>query len=156
MKIKHFKVTFLIISIFVFCYHILNLFYFWPDIPERIAIHFTNDTPDNWGPKYILYIMPVLGIFIWFLIGLVGKRPEKLNYVNLTEANKEIQFARTEKVLILIQNLSFISFLLANEAMLRNTVEMDSSLPFILSLTLLAICFIAPIYLFIWASTLKY
>ena len=156
MKMKHFKVTLVIISISILCYHIFQLFYLWADIPERIAIHFTNDAPDNWGPKYILYIMPILGIFIWFLIGLLVKKPEKLNYINLTEANKEIQFSRTGKVLILIQNLSFISFILANEALLRYSVGIDSSLPFIISLTLLAICFITPFYLLIWASTLKY
>ncbi|WP_176474101.1 DUF1648 domain-containing protein [Niallia circulans] len=153
---KHFKVTLVIISISILCYHIFKLFYLWADIPERIAIHFTNDTPDNWGPKYILYIMPILGIFFWFLMGLLVKKPEKMNYINLTGANKEIQFSRTSKVMILIQNISFLSFILANEALLRYSVGIDSSLPFIISLTLLAICCIAPIYLLIWASTLKY
>lgn len=156
MKMRYFKVTLFMISISILCYHIFNLFYFWADIPKRIAIHFTIDTPDNWGPKYFLYMMPILGIFIWFLIGLLVKNPEKLNYINLTEENKEIQFSRTGKVMIMIQNLSFISFILANEALLKYAVGIGSSLPFIISLTLLAICFIAPIYLLIWASTLKY
>lgn len=156
MKYKHFKVILLIISLSVFCYHIVPLFSLWPTIPERIAIHFTNDTPNNLGPKYILLIMPIVSIFIWYLTGLLGKKPEKLNYVNLTEANKEIQFSRTEKVIRLIQNLSFISFILANEALLNYTVGMDSSFPFIISLTLLAVCFIAPIYLLVWAATLKF
>ena len=97
------------------------LFYLWTDIPERIAVHFTNETPDNWGPKYILHIMPILGIFIWFLIDLLVEKLEKLNYINLTEANKEIQFSRTRIVMILIQNLSFMTIVLANEAdLLKN------------------------------------
>lgn len=44
-----------------------------------------------------------------------------MNYINLTEANKEIQFSRTRIVMILIQNLSFMSIVLANEAdLLKN------------------------------------
>jgi hypothetical protein len=153
---KPFKITFSIISISIFCYHIFNLLSLWTTIPDSIAIHFTNDTPDNWGSKYILFIMPILSIFVWFLIGILVKKPEKLNYVNLTEVNKEIQFSRAEKVMILIQNFSFLFFILANEAFLRYSVGMESNIPFVTSLTLLALCLIAPIYLLIWAATLKY
>lgn len=156
MSNKTFKIILLIISISIFCYHFFNLVSLWTTIPERIAIHFTNDTPDNAGPKYILLIMPILSIFVWFLIGLLVKNPEKMNYVNLTEANKEIQFSRAEIVMIMVQHFSFLFFIFANEALLRNTVGMESNIPFVTSLTLLALCFIAPIYLLIWAATLKY
>lgn len=156
MKNKRLKLILLLISIVIFGYHIFNLYSLWPSIPDRIAIHFTNDTPVNWGPKYALLIMPIIGIFVWLLIGLLIKNPEKLNYVNLTEANKEIQYSRATKLLILIQNVSFLVFIFANEAFLNFSVGMNYSLPFIITLTLVAICLIAPIYLLIWASTLKY
>lgn len=156
MRNKPFKITILIISIFIFCYHVFNLFSLWPRIPDRIGIHFINDTANNWGSKYFLLIMPILSIFVWYLIGLLVKKPEKMNYINLTEANKEIQFSRTEKVMLLVQNFSFLFLIFANEAFLRSTVEMESNIPFIISLTLLALCFIAPMYLLIWAATLKY
>lgn len=156
MRNKPFKITILIISISIFCYHIFNLFSLWSTIPERIAIHFTSDTTDNWGSKYFLLLMPTLSIFVWLIIGLLVKKPEKMNYINLTEANKEIQFLKTEKVMILVQNFSFLFLILANEAFLRYTVGMESNIPFVFSLTLLALCLIAPIYLLFWAATLKY
>lgn len=156
VKTMRLKIILLIISFAIFCYHMFNIFYLWTDIPDSIAIHFTNDMPDNWGPKYILFIMPIFGAIIWFLLGLLVKHPEKMNYINLTEANKEIQFSKTAKVMILIQHLSFIAFILANEALLKSAVGIDSSLPLIMSLTVLAICLLAPIYLLIWAATLKY
>lgn len=156
MKHKGFKIIFLLISIVIFGYHIFNLITLWPSIPNRIAIHFTNDTPDNWGPKYALLIMPIISIFLWLLIGLLIKNPEKLNYVNLTEKNKEIQYSRATKLLILIQNVSSLVFIFANAAFLNFSIGMDYSLPFIISLTLVAICLIAPIYLLIWSATLKY
>ncbi|MCM3672057.1 DUF1648 domain-containing protein [Mesobacillus maritimus] len=156
MRNKRFKITLMIISTFILCYHIFKLFYLWSEIPFQIAIHFSSETPDNWGPKYILFIIPIVSILSWLLIGLLVKNPERLNYVNLTEANKKIQFTRAERVMLLIQNLSFISFILANEALLKNAVGMESSLPFSIAIVLLVICFIAPVYLLIWASTLKY
>ena len=156
MRNKRFKIILSIISILVFGYHTFSLFYLWSDIPSQIAIHFTGKTPDNWGSKYFLFVIPVISIFIWFLIGVLVKSPEKMNYVNLTEANKEIQFSRTGKVMLLIQNLSFISLILANEAMLRNAAGIESAFPFTISLLLLAICFIAPFYLLFWAFSLKY
>lgn len=156
MRNKRFKITLSIISILIFGYHIFNLFYLWSDIPSQIAIHFTGKTSDNWGSKYFLFVMPVLSILIWFLIGLLVKNPEKMNYVNLTEANKEIQFARAGKVMLLIQNLGFIAFVMANEALLRNAAGLESAFPFAVSLFLLAICLIAPFYLLFWAFLLKY
>lgn len=156
MNNKRLKVLLFIFSFSIFCYHLFHLITLWTNIPDRIAIHFTNDTPDNWGPKYILIIMPLLSMILWNLIGLFAKNPEKMNYVNLTDANKEMQYARAEKVMILMQNFGSLSLIFANDALLKHSVGIDSSLPIIISLTLLGICFIAPIYLFIWAATLKY
>lgn len=156
MNNKQLKITLSIISISIFCYHIFNLIFFWTTISDSIAVHFTNDTPDNWGAKYILFILPLLSVVVWFLLRIAIKKPEKLNYVNLTKENKEIQFSRTEKVMILLQNFSFLSLIFANEAILRFSVGMESNVPFVTSLVLLALCFITPIYLFIWAATLKY
>lgn len=151
------KITLFTISIAIFGYHMFHLFYLWPNIPERIAIHFTGSgTADNWGSKYFLLAIPVLSILIWLFIGFLVKRPEKMNYINLTEANKEIQYKRMEIVMLLLQNVSFIAFILINEAMLRNAVGMASELPFYLALILLAICVVAPFYLLIWSATLKY
>lgn len=97
MRDKYFKTALLVISVIAFCYHSFHLFYLWSEIPIQIPIHFSNDTPDNWGSKYFLLLMPVIGLLISFLIGLLAKKPEKLNYVNLTEENKRTQFSRTKK-----------------------------------------------------------
>jgi hypothetical protein len=156
MKNKPFKLTLTIISISIFLYHGFNLFYLWSDIPNQIAIHFSNDQPDNWGSKYFLLIMPIISILFWLLLQLLVRKPEKLNYVNLTERNKEIQFLKAEKVMLLIQSLGSISFLFANEAFLRSAIGMEITLPLSIAIVLLAICMIAPLYLLFWSATLKY
>ncbi|MGE6753720.1 DUF1648 domain-containing protein [Rossellomorea sp. NPDC071047] len=149
------KLTLIIISTTILLYHTFHLFYLWSEIPNTIAIHFSKGEPDHWGSKYFLFIMPIVSILTWFLIGLLVKKPEKLNYVNLTEGKKKIQYVKAEKVMVLIQYMGAVTFLFANEAFLRNAVGMESRLPFSIALTLLCICFIAPIYHLFWAATLK-
>ena len=156
MKNKSFKLTLIIISTAIFLYHVFHLLYLWSEIPNQIAIHFSSGKPDNWGSKFILFIMPAISVLIWFLMGLLVKNTDKLNYINLTEENKEIQYSKAEKVTLLLQYLSSITFIFANEALLRNSVEMESFMPLSIAIVLLTICFIAPIYLLFWATSLKY
>jgi Protein of unknown function (DUF1648) len=155
MRNEPLKLTLIIISTTILLYHTFHLFYLWSEIPNTIAIHFSKGEPDQWGSKYFLFIMPIVSILTWFLIRLVAKKPEKLNYVNLTEGNKEIQYAKADKVMVLIQHLGSITFIFANEAFLRNAVGMESRLPFSMAIVLLCICFMAPIYHLFWAATLK-
>lgn len=156
MKNKPLKLTLIIISISILFYHGFNLFYLWSDIPNQIAIHFSNGQSDNWGSKLLMFVMPVISIFIWIFMQIVVRKPEKLSYVNLSEKNKKIQYLKAEKVLVLIQYLASIALIFANEAFLRSAVGIDTRLPLAIAIFLLTICFIAPLYLLIWAATLKY
>ncbi|MGM0840194.1 MAG: DUF1648 domain-containing protein [Bacillota bacterium] len=155
MRNEPLKITLIIISTTILFYHTFHLFYLWSEIPNSIAIHFSKGEPDHWGSKYTLFIMPIVSILTWFLIGLLVKKPEKLNYVHLTEENKEIQYVKAEKVMLVIQYLGSLSFVFTNEAALRNAVGMESGLPFSIAIVLLCICFVAPIYQLFWAATLK-
>jgi hypothetical protein len=156
MKNKPFKFTLIVISTSILFYHGFNLFHLWSDIPNKIAIHFSNDQPDNWDSKYFLFIMPIVSVFFWLLIQILVRKPEKLNYVNLTEKNKEIQYLKAEKVMLLIQYLGSITFIFANEAFLRSAVGMETTMPLSIAIVLLAICIISPLYLLFWGATLKY
>ena len=156
MRTRSFKLTLIIISSAIVIYHGFNLIYLWSDIPNQIAIHFSNGEPDNWGSKFILIIMPIVSVLIWFFMGLIVKKPEKLNYVNLTEDNKKTQYSKAKKVTLLIQHFGSMTFIFANEALLRNAIGMESNLPFSIAIVFLAICFISPIYLLFWSTTLKY
>ncbi|QHE60455.1 DUF1648 domain-containing protein [Rossellomorea vietnamensis] len=156
MRKKLLTCTLIIISMAILFYHFVHLFSLWSEIPSTIPIHFNSRAPDHWGSKYLLFIMPVVGIVLWFFMGLLARRPEKLNYVHLTEENKHIQYVKAEKLMVFIQYLCLMMFEFANEAFLRNAVGMDSSLPLSIALALMAICFLAPMYHMFWAATLKH
>ena len=156
MRKKLLTCTLIIISMAILFYHFVHLFSLWSEIPSTIPIHFNTGEPDHWGSKYLLFIMPVVGIVLWFFMGLLARRPEKLNYVHLTEENKHIQYVKAEKLMVFIQYLCLMMFEFANEAFLRNAVGMDSSLPFSIALAFMAICFLAPMYHMFWAAMLKH
>ncbi|MBW3112422.1 DUF1648 domain-containing protein [Bacillus sp. MCCB 382] len=143
------------ISTTILIYHAFHLFSLWPEIPATIAIHFSHGEPDYWGSKYILFLMPIVSLLIWFLIGFLVRNPEKLNYIHLTEENENIQYEQAERVLVLIQYLGSLTFVFSNEALLHEAVGMESSWPFSIAIVLLGICFVTPIYHLFWAATLK-
>ncbi|MCA1054101.1 DUF1648 domain-containing protein [Rossellomorea aquimaris] len=145
-----------IASTSIFLYHVYAMLHLWSDIPPRIAIHFSDGEPDEWGTKHVLFIMPIVSILFWLLLQKVSSKPEIFNYIHLTEENKKIQYSRAEKVLLLVQNLGFMALIFANEAFLGSAAGMETSFPFSIAIILLGICFIAPICLFVWALTLKH
>lgn len=47
------------------------LFTLYPDLPDRIPVHFDwRGAPDAWGPKIVLWAIPVIGVFIALLANL--------------------------------------------------------------------------------------
>lgn len=155
IKDNSLKLVLGLVSLIMLVYHLINLFLFWSDIPNRIAIHFTNGEPDNWGSKYFLLIMPFIGVITWWLIGLLTKHPDKLNYINLSDKNCEEQYKKTSKILILNQNIYFIIFILTNEAFLRYTTDRENDLFIFLPIALLVVSLLSFLYNLFWATRLK-
>lgn len=144
-----------LVSIIALIGHIIHLVVAWADVPDEIAIHFTNGEPDGWGPKFMLLIMPVIGLLIWWLLGLLEKHPDKLNYINLTDNNRDMQYNMAKKVIIVIQHLAFLTFLSANEAFLLYAIDANTTIFIVLSIALLVFIPIVLIYNLIWAARLK-
>lgn len=155
IKDNSLKLVLGLVSLIMLVYHLINLFLFWSDIPNRIAIHFTNGEPDNWGSKYFLLIMPFIGVITWWLIGLLTKHPDKLNYINLSDKNCEEQYKKTSKILILNQNIYFIIFILTNEAFLRYATDRENDLFIFLPIALLVVSLLSFLYNLFWATRLK-
>ena len=135
-KKGHSKIEYLLVflSAVFFIYHLTILIIAWPDIPNQIATHYSNGVPDNFGPKYLLIFIPIISVLIWCLLGILVRKPEKLNYINLTEANKNLQYKKARKIMSVIQNASFIMLLFANKAFIRGAMGLEyivSNSPFI-------------------------
>jgi uncharacterized membrane protein len=74
--------------IVLWSYTILN----FRKLPEIIPIHFDLEgKPDNYGAKYFIFFLPIIGSLIYFFLSFNIK--EINNYpVEITQENKEIQF----------------------------------------------------------------
>jgi uncharacterized membrane protein len=39
---------------------------YYPYLPERVPTHFGfNGRPDQWGPRWTIWLLPVVGVVIW-------------------------------------------------------------------------------------------
>lgn len=87
------------VSLFTVLAMLVVQFLLWKEIPDKIPTHFgASGLPDAWGGKGSLLFVPIVEIFLYILLTLVGKLPHTFNYiVEITEKNARFQYqnART-------------------------------------------------------------
>lgn len=56
--------------------------YIWTQIPDRVPVHFDmHGTPDNWGGKFSIFLLPGVNIGMYLLILFLPKiDPKRMNY----------------------------------------------------------------------------
>jgi hypothetical protein len=139
----------------LFC-HLIHLIVVWTEIPSNISIHFINGEPNKWGSKLFLLVMPPIGLLTWWLLGKLTKHPEKLNYINLNDKNRKIQYKMTQKIMVATQNLAFLTFIFANESFLMNALGSNNeTIFFVLSIASIVLILLVNFYNLVWAARLK-
>ncbi|KYG31942.1 hypothetical protein AZF04_03975 [Alkalihalobacillus trypoxylicola] len=123
----------------------------WSQLPSILEPH----EMDQGISKYVLFILPILSLFSWYFLSLLAKNPQKLNYVNLTENNKEVQYTNAIKLMTLLKGFSSLALVALNEGFLRDMLGMNSSIFISVSIILLILCGIVSILFLFWAATLK-
>jgi len=79
---------------------VLPLLY-WNQLPERLPIHFGPDgTPDGFGDRASIWVLPVIGLGLYFLLTAIASIPESHNYhVKITSENAEAQYRNSIRLL---------------------------------------------------------
>jgi len=105
----------------LFVLSILYIFVMWGKLPEEIPAHFNGaGEVDRWGSKIELFILPLIGIFLWILLGLLEKAPHMHNYpARLNESNVEAFYLNSRKGLNETKNLCLILFAAISFQMIR-------------------------------------
>ncbi len=100
------------IGILALCTSFFLLARYWSVLPEKIPTHFNfAGKPDGWGGKESLFILPVLGTFMYIIMKLLSKYPQIYNYpVEITEANAAFQYLLGRKVINWLRTLVVILF----------------------------------------------
>lgn len=85
---------------------------YFAEIPDTIPIHFNQEgKPDGFGPKNSIWIQPVMGIFLYLLLGLFRSIPHVLNIpVEITPENAEVQYRLVTRMLSWLSLLILLIF----------------------------------------------
>ena len=86
--------TFDVIAAAALLLQIFLLLAHWADLPATIPIHFgPSGSPDSWGSKYVLLILPGVSTAIYVLLTVLSRFPHRYNYiVAITAKNAGAQY----------------------------------------------------------------
>jgi uncharacterized membrane protein len=66
----------------------------YTSLPASIPTHFgLGGEPDGWGPRWMIFIFPAIGLSLYLLLTFLARIPHRLNYIwTVTEANAPRQY----------------------------------------------------------------
>lgn len=115
-------IEFLAISFLILLFAI-PLFYF-SQLPERIPIHFNFEgKPDGYGSRASLFILPVTGLFMYFLLTVLAIFPHVYNFpVTITAENAEVQYRLATRLMRILKTVILILFSFISWMSIRTAV----------------------------------
>lgn len=132
---KSFDIAAILFLLSSFVYVLLK----WSILPEQVPIHFdASGDPDNWGPKSMLLLLPLIGTVIWIGLSILERYPHVYNYiVRITEENAALQYRSAVTLIHFLKNTIAIMFaLLTRESFLIGSGEQEALSPELLPLFL--------------------
>lgn len=101
-----------ILGLIVFIGSIIFLVVSWSAIPEQVPGHYNaSGEVDRWGSKYELFILPMIGVFLWFMMGLFERFPHIHNYpARINESNAAAFYLTSRKMLNVTKNICLALF----------------------------------------------
>lgn len=87
----------------------------WSSLPEKIPTHFGfSGEPDSWGAKWIIWLLPGIGLVLYGFLTIAVRFPHRFNYpwpINEENAQRQYALARTLIALIKIEVIWLFAFL---------------------------------------------
>lgn len=101
-----------ILGLIFFISSIIFLMIAWSTIPDQVPGHYNAaGEVDRWGSKYELFILPIIGVFLWLMMAIFEKFPHIHNYpARINEANAEAFYITSRKMLNATKNICLILF----------------------------------------------
>lgn len=121
-------IEFLALSFLILLFAIPLIYY--SHLPERIPIHFNAaGEPDGFGGKHSLFILPVTGMFIYFLLTVLAAFPHVYNFpVTITSANAEVQYRLATRLMRILKTVILIIFSFISWMSIRTAIGTASGL----------------------------
>lgn len=106
-----FEIFFDWLGILSFAAIMIYLLIQWSSIPSTVPIHFNvSGEADGWGPKWMLFLLPFVGIILWVGMYFLEKQPQIHNYLNLREDNIRAQYKNSQFLVNVMKNEVLIFF----------------------------------------------
>ncbi|MBQ0151912.1 MAG: DUF1648 domain-containing protein [Chryseobacterium sp.] len=120
MKPSKISVVFLYSSFAIVIIHLVVLSIIFNKIPETVPTHYSGSNPDAFGPKYTLWLEPIISTIILLLISFCIFKMKKPNSLDSYLENSEEEAIKNRQLLLsvlaliatlIISAISFISLL---------------------------------------------
>lgn len=118
------------IGIGLFLLSIVYIIIQWRGIPDEVPGHFNAaGEVDRWGSKFELLMLPIIGFFMMFMMGVFEKAPHMHNYPKrLNESNVEQFYLNSRKMLNSLKNICLIVFAYLNVVMVQIALGQATSI----------------------------
>lgn len=82
----------------------------WSNLPSEVPAHYNVlGEVDRWGKKLELFILPLVGGFLFLIMHVLEKHPESHNYPKrLNDSNREAFYLNSRKMLNQLKNCCLI------------------------------------------------
>ena len=125
-------------------YSLFNL----PGLPSQVPIHFNSfGEVDGWGSKYLLLLLPFIGIIIVLALEAVEKRPHMHNYpTHINESNVQQYYAISIRTSNLLKNAILVTFGLMQIEIVQSAQQEN----FMLGIILFAVIIVTVVAPIVW------
>lgn len=120
------------------------------NLPEQIPIHYNGlGEVDNYSNKTSIFLLPIIGTFLFMILTLVSKNPESFNYnVEITEENAESQYRNSIKMMRIMKIIVIVLFFLIDFKTIKTSMGKSEGLgiwflPFSLTIVFIPIIYFA-------------
>ena len=112
--------------IFLIGYPILN----FDILPDKIPSHFNAlGDPDSYTGKGVIWALPAIGVFMYFLLTIISRNPHSFNYsVKITEENAPKQYKIAVRMMGFLKAIIVVSFAYITYTSIQVVLENKSGL----------------------------
>ncbi|MEK4092876.1 MULTISPECIES: DUF1648 domain-containing protein [unclassified Viridibacillus] len=112
------RTTFDILAIGIFVVAIIYGITQWSSLPSEVPTHYNAlGVPDDWGPRWMFFLPPIIGVVLWLFCHVLEQKPHLHNYSTLTADNTERLYKNSMLLLNFVKNeiLLFFAFNIWND-----------------------------------------
>lgn len=99
-------------------------------LPEKIPIHYNGlGEVDNYSKKTSIFLLPIIGTFLFIILTLICKNPESFNYtVKITEHNAARQYKNSINMMRIMKIIVIIMFFIIDVKTIKTSMGKSEGL----------------------------